>query len=393
MRYQGSVITREALPFGDVVAICDVDRNVREQARASFGSTANIYENYHDLLDRNDIDVVLIGTPDHWHAKMLMDAVRAKKDVYCEKPLTLTIAEGQRVCEVVDASTQIVQVGTWQRSDSRFRLAAEMVQAGRIGKLQRMVVVMSKNKQGGPFSSTPVPRHLNWDLWQGQTPKVPYIEERSHYTFRWWYEYSGGEMTDTGAHHLDIAQWAAGLQHSGPEHIDGQAVYPQTPDGYNVATDYHVKYRYANGVELEVFDSPSGEYNRDGIMFEGDEGRIFVNRGTIAGRAVESLASQPLSRRDFHLYDIDNLDRPELNGKIDAIKNHMGNFYDCTVSRKTPISDVHSQHRSVSLCHLGNIAMRLGRPLRWDSAKESFLDDAEANKHLSREQRHGFEVT
>jgi predicted dehydrogenase len=268
-----------------------------------------------------------------------------------------------------------------------------MVQAGRIGKLQRMVVVMSKNKQGGPFSSTPVPRHLNWDLWQGQTPKVPYIEERSHYTFRWWYEYSGGEMTDTGAHHLDIAQWAAGLQHSGPEHIDGQAVYPQTPDGYNVATDYHVKYRYANGVELEVFDSPSGEYNRDGIMFEGDEGRIFVNRGTIAGRAVESLASQPLSRRDFHLYDIDNLDRPELNGKIDAIKNHMGNFYDCTVSRKTPISDVHSQHRSVSLCHLGNIAMRLGRPLRWDSAKESFLDDAEANKHLSREQRHGFEVT
>jgi myo-inositol 2-dehydrogenase / D-chiro-inositol 1-dehydrogenase len=396
MRYQGSVITREALPFGDVVAICDVDRNVREQARASFGSTAQLFENYTDLLARQDIDVVLIGAPDHWHAKMLIDACRAKKDVYCEKPLTLTVAEGRRVCDVVRESGRVVQVGTWQRSDARFRLAAEMVQAGRIGPLRRIVVVMSKNQQGGPFPSQVVPRHFNWDLWQGQTPDVPYLAERSHYTFRWWYEYSGGEMTDTGAHHLDIAQWGAGLQNSGPVGIEGRARYPTGANCYNVAIDYYARFRYANGVELEVFDSPRGDYNREGIVFEGEAGRIFVNRGTIAGRPVEELATRPLDRGDFRLYADDNLSRPARMGKIDSIKNHMGNFHDCTRTRKTPISDVVSQHRSVSLCHLGNIAMRLGRKLTWNPETEQFGDGmegaAEATRLLQREQRKGFEV-
>lgn len=392
MRYQGSVITREALPFGDVVAICDVDRHVREQARASFGSTAQIFENYQDLLAKKDIDVVLIGTPDHWHAKMLIDACRAKKDVYCEKPLTLTVAEGQRIIEVVQETGRIVQVGTWQRSDARFRLAVEMVQAGRIGKLQRMTVVMGKNKQAGPFPILPVPSHFNWNLWQGQTPDVPYLAERSHYTFRWWYEYSGGEMTDTGAHHLDIAQWGAGLQHTGPVEIEGTAKYPTGENSYNVAIDYHAKYRYANGVELEVLDAPRGDYNRDGVMFEGDAGRLFVNRGTIVGRPVEDLIKKPLDREDFRIYGHDNHSRPERKGKIDAIKNHMGNFYDCTVSRKTPISDVVSQHRSVSLCHLGNIAMRIGGKLQWNPETEQFTNSPAANKLLKRDQRQGFEV-
>ena len=323
---------------------------------------------------------------------MLIDACRAKKDVYCEKPLTLTVAEGQRVCEVVQESGRVVQVGTWQRSDARFRLAVEMVQAGRIGKLRRMVVVMGKNKIGGPFTPTPVPSHFNWNLWQGQTPDVPYLAERSHYTFRWWYEYSGGEMTDTGAHHLDIAQWGAGLQHSGPVEIEGTAKYPSAENGYNVALDYHVRYRYANGVELEVLDAPRGDYNRDGVMFEGDAGRLFVNRGTIAGRPIEDLKSQPFGRNDFRIYASDSLDRPERMGKIDAIKNHMGNFYDCTLSRKTPISDVVSQHRSVSLCHLGNIAMRVGTKLTWNPEAEQFTDSPAATKLLRRDQRKGFEV-
>lgn len=392
MRYQGSVIARESLPYGDIVAICDVDRHVREQARASFGSTAQIFENYQDLLAKQQIDVVLIGTPDHWHAKMLIDACRAGKDVYCEKPLTLTVAEGQRVCEVVRDTKRVVQVGTWQRSDARFRRAVEMVQEGRIGTLRRMVVVMGKNTVGGPFSVQAVPRNFNWNLWQGQTPDVPYIPERSHYTFRWWYEYSGGEMTDTGAHHLDIAQWGAGLQHSGPVEIEGTAKYPTIENGFNVARDYHVKYRYANGVELEVLDSPRGEYTRDGVMFEGDAGRIFVNRGTLAGKPVEDLAMSPLPREDFRVYGHDNLSRAERMGKIDAIKNHMGNFYDCTLSRQTPISDVVSQHRSASLCHLGNIAMRVGTKLTWNPETEQFLDSPAASKLLKRDQRKGFEI-
>ena len=392
MRYQGSVIAREALAFGDIVAICDVDRHVREQARASFGSTAQIFENYVDLLGRGNIDVVLIGAPDHWHARMLIDACRAGKDVYCEKPLTLTVAEGTKICDAVKETKRVVQVGTWQRSDERFRQAVEMVQAGRVGKLQRVTVVMGKNTQGGPFTPQSPPKHFNWDLWQGPTLDVPYIPERSHYTFRWWYEYSGGEMTDSGAHHLDIAQWGAGLQHSGPVEIEGEARYPDVANGYNVAIDYHAKYRYANGVELEVLDSPRGIYNRDGIMFEGDAGRLFVNRGTISGKPVEQLSSEPFGRGDYRLYAHDNPERPERKGKIDAIKNHMLNFYDCTQSRQTPISDVVSQHRSVSLCHLGNIAMRIGRKLKWDPAAEQFVDAPDAAKLLSREARPKFAV-
>ena len=392
MRYQGSVITREALPYGDVVAICDVDRHVREQARASFGSTAVIYENYRDLLARKDLDVILIGTPDHWHARMTIDACRAGKDVYCEKPLTLTVEEGQRIQRVVEETGRVVQVGSWQRSDSRFRLAAEMVRAGRIGTLKRVTVLMGKNAVGGPFEVQRPPRHFNWDLWQGPAGDLPYIPERSHYTFRWWYEYAGGEVTDTGAHHLDIAQWGIGAERSGPVEIVGTAKFPDTPNGYNVPIDYHLRYRYANGVELEVLDAPRGEHNRNGILFEGEDGRLFVNRGTISGKPVESLAAKPFPREKFQLYPHDNPGRPELNGKIDAIRNHMGNFYDCTRSRKQPVSDVLTQHRSASLCHLGNIALRIGRPLTWNPETEQFVSAPDADKLLSREPRKGYEL-
>ncbi len=170
MRHQGTVITREAAKYGDVVAIADVDRHVREQARASFGSTPAIYEDYRALLDRKDVEVVMIGTPDHWHARMVVDACLAGKDVYVEKPLTLTVWEGQVICKVVEKTGRVVQVGSWQRSDWRFRLAAEMVRQGRIGTLQRVEVVLGKNETGGPFPERPVPGHLNWELWLGQAP-------------------------------------------------------------------------------------------------------------------------------------------------------------------------------------------------------------------------------
>jgi predicted dehydrogenase len=392
LRYQGSVITREALPYGDVVAICDVDRHVREQARASFGSAATLFEDYRDLLAKGNVDVVLIGAPDHWHAKMLIDSVRAGKDVYCEKPLTLTVSEGWAIRQAVKDSGRVVQVGTWQRSDSRFRLACEMVRAGRLGTIRKVGVLLGKNPTGGPFAPGPIPKHFNWNLWQGPTPDVPYVAERSHYTFRWWLDYSGGELTDTGAHHLDIAQWALGEQHSGPVEIRAEAKYPDIVGGYTVPVDYHVVCKYASGVELEILDAPKGDYNRNGLLFEGDEGRLFVNRGTLSGKPFEALADKPLPRGEFRLYGDDNLERPERSGKIDAIKNHMGNFYDCTRSRKTPVSDIESQHRSVSLCHLGNIACRLGRPLKWNPETERFVDDAEADGMLSRPQRKGFET-
>lgn len=384
LRYQGTVITEKAREYGDIVAVCDVDRHVREQARASFGSTPEIFEDYQDLLQRKGVDVVLIGTPDHWHAKMLMDACRAGKDAYCEKPLTLTIDEGKHVRDVVAASSRVVQVGSWQRSDHRFRLAVEMVRGGRIGTLQTVEVILGKNVTGGPFERTPVPKHFNWNLWQGQTPDVPYIAERSHYTFRWWQEYSGGQMTDWGAHHVDIAHWAI---NSSPVEVSGTANYPTVADGYNVPIDFNATIRYENGVVLTISDT-----GRNGILFTGAAGRIFVNRGAISGTPVDDLSVNPLPREQFAVYDFDNLVRPERFGKLDAIVNHMGNFFDCVETRRKPVSDIDDQHRSITTCHLANIAMKIGRPVQWDASKEQFGNDPEAAKLLSRPQRAGFEV-
>lgn len=384
MRYQGTVITLKAQQYGDVTAVCDVDRNVRDQAQASFGSTPKPYEDYRDLLNDKRVDVVMIGTPDHWHAKMVVDACRAGKDVYVEKPLTLTIDEGKLIRKVAQETGRIIQVGSWQRSDHRFRLAVELVRQGRLGKLERVDIVLDKHPTGGPFETRPVPGNLNWELWQGQTPNVPYIPERCHYTFRWWYEYSGGKMTDWGAHHLDIGQWAIDSQ---PVEVDGKARLPHVANGYNVPIDYEATYRYANGVVMTVKDE-----GRNGILFTGDRGRIFVSRGAISGKPVEELTADPLPRNQFNVYDFDNLDRPERVGKLDAIVNHMGNFFDCVAARRKPVSDVESQYRSATTCHLGNISMRLGRPLKWDSEKERFLGDEEANSMLTREQRRGYEV-
>lgn len=384
LRYQGTVDSVKAALYGDIVAVCDVDRNVRDQAKAAFGSTPAAYEDYRDLLNNRNVDVVIIGTPDHWHVKIASDALRAGKDVYVEKPLTLTIDEGKFLRKVAQETGQVVQVGSWQRSDRRFRLAVEMVRQGRIGKLKRVDVVLGKNKQGGPFPVRPVPAALNWNLWQGQTPDVPYLEERCHYTFRWWQEYSGGQMTDWGAHHLDIAQWAMADY---PVEIDGRATYPKQKNSFNVATDFRVTYRYGNGVVMTVAD-----HGRNGIMFTGENGRIFVNRGTISGKPVEELADKPLNRQNYVCYDHDNSSRPERAGKLEAIINHMGNFFDCIQSRQQPISDFESQHRSVTTCHLGNLSMKLGRPLKWDPEKEDFGDDKEANQLLSRPQRDGFEI-
>ena len=384
LRYQGSVIANKAQLYGDIVAVCDVDRNVRDQAKAAFGSTPHSSEDYRELLARKDVDVVTIGSPDHWHTKMVIDACRAGKDVYCEKPLTLTIDEGKLLTRVVKETGRVVQVGSWQRSDDRFRLAVEMVRSGRIGKLQKVDVVLGKNVTSGSLVPRNPPAHLNWNLWQGQTPDVPYIEERSHYTFRWWYEYSGGQMTDWGAHHIDIAQWAID---SYPVEINGAAKMPTVANGYNVAIDFNVTYKYANGVMMTV-----GDTGDNGILFTGDAGRLFVNRGKIAGAPVDALKTNPLSREDWKVYDYDNLERPPRAGKLDAIVNHMGNFFDCVQSRITPVSDVVGSHRTVSTCHLGNTSMRLGRPLKWEPTQEEFIDDKEANTWLKRDQRKGFET-
>jgi myo-inositol 2-dehydrogenase/D-chiro-inositol 1-dehydrogenase len=400
LRYQGSVIAAQAKAHGRIVGIADVDRGcldlslIDKNVTGQTGMTpeqiyagvaaADRHVDYRRLLDDKRISVILIGTPDHWHAKTLIDAVQAGKDVYCEKPLTLTIDEGKEIRKAVQDSGRIVQVGSWHRSDHRFRTAVELVRQGRIGKLEQVEVVLGKNQVGGPFPTRPVPATLDWNQWQGQTPDVPYVPERTHYTFRWWQAYSGGQLTDWGAHHLDIARWAIGAE---PVEIDGKATYPTTSGGYDVPMEYAVRYRFANGVELTVADT-----GRNGILFTGSEGRLFVNRENLSGKPVEDLKDRPLPRESFTLYDFDNRERPVRSGKIEAIKNHMGNFFDCVAARRQPIADAESGHRSVTVCHLGNISCTLGRPLTWDPTAERFVSDAEADAMLSRPQRRGFEV-
>ncbi len=386
LRYQGSVDLHTANQFGEVVAVCDVDKNVRDQSKASFGSRPASYERYQDLLKNKNVDAVIIGTPDHWHVQIAADALRAGKHVYVEKPLTLTIQEGLFLREVVRETGKVLQVGSWQRSDSRFRLAVELVRAGRIGKLKKVEVVLGKNKVGGPFEIRKTPSHLNWDLWQGQTPRRPYIEERCHYTFRWWLEYSGGQMTDWGCHHVDIANWAID---SVPVSIAGKSKWPTANDrSYNVPIDFWVSCRFKNDVEMTVADQ-----GRNGVLFHGENGRLFVNRGTIAGKPVEQLKSNPFSRNDFKLYEFDNRRRPERAGKLESIINHMGNFVDCIAENKSPISDFESQHRSTTICHLGNIALRTNKKIEWDADREAIVGNAQANAMLKRERRKGFELT
>lgn len=386
MRYQGTVVAEKAKDYGDIVAICDVDEEIGKKAVEHFGGKADLYGDHRKMLERNDIDAITIGAPDHWHTPMVLDAVRAGKDVYVEKPLTLTVDEGKLLIKTVKETGRIVQVGSWQRSDENFRLGIEMVRAGRIGQLKSVEVVLGKNVTGGPFQIKEPPTHLDWDRWLGQTPFVPYIAERCHYTFRWWYAYSGGQMTDWGAHHIDIADWGVGGPNEGILEVEGTAKFPNVENGYDVAVDYSAKYTYPNGVVVTVLDN-----GRNGVMFNGTEGRIFVNRGTVSGKPIEDRTANPFGREDYKLYAHDNFDRPPRTGKLDAIVNHMGNFVDCCRSRNQPLSNIADEQRSSCLCHIGTIAQRLGRKLKWDMKNECFIDDAEANTFLKRQQRKGYE--
>jgi predicted dehydrogenase len=356
-----------------VLAVADVDEKHRDEVagiveKTYKGVECTKYHDFRELCARKDIDAVLVVTPDHWHALAAIAAMKSGKDVYCEKPLSLTVAEGQAMVKVARATNRIFQTGSQQRSDARFRLACELVRNGRLGKIQTIETRIGENPQGGPFAVEPVPKELDWDFWLGQTPKVDYVKRRCHYEFRWWQEYSGGKLTDWGAHHNDIAQWGLGMDESGPISVEAMGYLPASaPNSYNHPRNFEVTYKYANGTELICMGR--GE---NGILFVGEKGRwIFVDRGHI--RASDTwLLAEPLSRSATRLYESND---------------HMGNWRDCLRSRQRPICDVAIGYHSVVVCHLGNMALRLKRKLRWDPAKEEFLGDTEANGLLSREMR------
>jgi predicted dehydrogenase len=375
----GSPQSRGLAIYGDArrhkgvryVAACDVDgrhlNRALEVMKKDGFADAKGYKDYRDLLARKDINAVTIATPDHWHTLIALEALRQGKDVYCEKPLTLTIDEGKHLVEAVRRAGKVFQVGSQQRSDARFRLACELVRNGRLGKIKAVETWIGANPKDGPFPVVPPPRELDWDFWLGPTPKVDYVENRCHYQFRWWYEYSGGKMTDWGAHHNDIAQWALGMDDSGPVAIEAEGQKPSSdPHSYNTHPTFKVTYTYANGTKLICSSKENG------VRFEGEGGKwIFVNRNKIEA-GDKKLLDEPLKGNAT---------------RLPVSTDHMGNFLECTKSRKRPICDVEIGHRSVTVCHLGVIALRSGKKLRWDPAGQTFVGDAEANKWLRRPMR------
>jgi predicted dehydrogenase len=380
---QGTSDARNAANWGDVVAVCDVDQKRAEAAAEKLtveGKKPAIYADFRRVLERKDVQAIVNGTPDHWHTLINLAAARAGKDVYSEKPLTLTIDEGRRLVEVVRKSGIVLQTGTQQRSSQRFRLACELVRNERLGKLKEAKVWLPAGLREGPFKTAAVPEHLNWDFWQGPAVQHEYVPERCHRTFRFWYDYSGGTMTDWGAHHNDIAYWAIGLL--APRDVDSRVLAQPIPGGYNTFSDYEVNYTYENGVKLNIFttrdDSIFGakvnaDGQRNGIRFEGTNGWLWVNRDQIKASDPE-LLKKPLPEGSVRLYES---------------KNHTENFFDCMRSRKAPICDVETGHRSATMCHLGAISMRTGKRLTWDAKAEQFVGEfaREANAHVARELR------
>jgi predicted dehydrogenase len=270
-----------------------------------------------------------------------------------------------------------------------FLLAVAMVRAGRIGKIKRVTAAIGGGPAGGPFPKETPPSELNWDLWLGQAPKVDYIKQRCHSEFRWWYEYSGGKLTDWGAHHVDIGQWAIGMENTGPTTVEVEKGvlpvafkegWPTVDDSFNTTTAFLVKATFPNDVVMRIRDD-----TENGVTFEGTNGRIFVTRDRIdlSGNAVDALYKDPVP--ESLLVEL-------RKGK--RVDGHMANFFECARDRSVPVSDVWTHHRALTTCHLSNIAIRLGgRKLTWDPAKEEIVGDAEANAWQTRPQRSGFEIT
>ncbi len=366
---RGTDNMRAFLSHGDaqVVAVCDVDRRHRERARQMveqrYQTTGcEAYNDFREVLGRSDIDAVMIGAPDHWHALMTIAACRAGKDVYCEKPLSKTVAEGRAVCEAVKRYGRVFQTGSQLRSVRNVRYACELARNGYIGDVHTIRTFLPPGQACPPQPAMPVPEDFDYDLWLGPAWEAPYTEKRCHFTFRYVSDYAGGSLTDLGAHDNDLAQWGNGTERSGPVEVEGHGEFPR--EGlFDNATHFQVNYRYANGVKLVC--STDANPQGTGVRFEGDKGWIYTRWDIVTEPA--SLAKIALGPNDIHLYES---------------TDHHRNFLDCVRTRAETITPAEVGHRSITIAHIGNIAMKLGRKLRWDPETERFPDDEEANRML-----------
>jgi len=366
-------------PAVQVVGLCDVDYNVLSggekrvsQAYAEAidkGTYRGVFatRDFRELLDRTDLDAVTIGTPDHWHAAISIAAAEAGKDIYCEKPMSLTVADGRAMVEAVRRHGRVFQTGSQQRSEGRFRFACELVRNGYIGDLKLIEVgIPGNNKRCEPtWQPQPVPAEFDYDMWLGPAPWAPYHVQRCHYEFRFILDYSGGQVTNWGAHHIDIAQWGNGTDGTGPVEATGNGEFPES-GLFTTATKVDFTCTYANGVTLRCSTGGSG------TKFIGTRGWVYVTRGRLDAEPA-SILDATIGAGQVQLY------RPH--------GSHLDDWLHAIRTRRDGAAPVEIGHRTATVCHLGNIAMRLGRTLRFDPAAETFPDDAAATAMLHRPAR------
>jgi predicted dehydrogenase len=357
-----------------VVAVCDVDSAHRQSAcdnvNKKYGNTdCAQYNDFRELLAREDIDAVSIAVPDHWHGIISVMAARMGKDVYGEKPLAYSIAEGRAVVNAVKRHGRVWQTGSWQRSQDHFRFGCELVRNGRIGKVHTVKVGLPNTNSihEGSTAPAPPPEGFDYEMWLGPAPYAPWCEARCHWNFRWISDYAGGQLTDWAGHHIDIANWGMDAEHTAPVEIEGSGKWPRAADGlFDTIENYTFTCKYREGFTMMVSGLLPG-----GTRFEGENGWVHVNRGLIDAEP-KSLLTDVIGPEELHLYNS---------------SNHIGNFLDCVKTRATTITPVNVAYHSIMVGHLGLIAMKLERPVRFDPDTERFVDDPEADRFLSRPMR------
>jgi predicted dehydrogenase len=358
------------------VAVCDVDKLHLAAAKetidlANKNTDCRIYGDYREFLEKEKLDAVSIALPDHWHGIIYSAAVNKKLNVYGEKPICRTIKDGQTIVSAVKKNNIIWQTGSWQRSEANFRRGAELAINGRAGKIKYIEVGLPDGSKGiGTPPVKPVPPELDWEMWLGPALKVPY-RGVSHWDWRWILDYSGGQLTDWAGHHIDIANWGAGLEHTGPVEISGKGVYP-VEGIFNVPVEYDFLCKYANGIEMRVANEsrlPLGM----GTTWHGDRGWIHVDRGNIISASDPKILNEVIGEKEIHLY---------------KSENHWQNFVDCIRSGKPAIAPVEVAYRAISVALLGEIAMTTGQIIKWDPEKEEIIGNQMASRLLSRPYRH-----
>ena len=425
---QGYWNVRALNPYVDMVAVCDLDidyllgkmleQKLITRKQGDEILPPDVYTDYRRVLDRDDIDAVVVATPDHWHTKIAIEALQAGKHVYCQKPLTLTLAENVLFEKAVQKySDRVVQVGTQRRTQKHMMQAALLIRGGYLGEIKKITCVLGEGRQSGHLQKFPVPGKLDWNTWIGQAPMRDYLasgagagtlwandmnkrgaalpdQSNGHVTFRWWHDFSGGKFTDWGAHFVDIALWATGRQTpgTGPSLIDASGStflvphkdgYPVENDIYQTAITFDATCSFPATGEHPAFEMrlKSNAPEKDGVLFEGTKGRIHVNCDRIKGKLIEDGAADQFKAEDFStLY----------NGL--PVEDHFKNFVSCATAGGKPISDVPSHVQALNVCHLAAISSRLNRPVEWDDAKRQIVGDDQAAAFFAREQRKGFEL-